>query len=490
MDYEQFLEQVKADLREQFPYMNVEIRNVEKLQGQSYTGISIAPEGSNTGATLDLRSEFQLVQEEMIPMKVAFARIERIAADALEQIPQVDPMALQDYEQMKHTLIMQAVPVGPNRALLETIPHRTMEDIAIVYRFQLEHRENADATVLVTNQMLQNYGITAEQLMADAAVSAPQRNPVSLRSLAEVLSEMSGGMIPPEDVGAPPLLVATVPGAVNGAGVMGYPDFFKDAAERIGGSYFILPSSVHEILLLADDGSMSAQELSAMVSAVNSQEVMPEEQLGSEAYHYDAQAQVFEKASAYEERIMEDREMIADAMPGVIHEGSAAYTAETVPETISVLMVEPGKYPREIEIGTELEDLQAAVGGNIEVVYPFDDQVGLVMNEEGKINGLPLNRALQDEKGNLVDVIAGPFMVVGLTEESFGSLTQEQMKTYGDKFHTPQMFMKMGRGFMALPIPEEKIEKADKAPDKSPAKDTQKKEPKAKRRKTPDHSDR
>ena len=153
-------------------------------------------------------------------------------------------------------------------------------------------------------------------------------------------------------------------------------------------------------------------------------------------------------------------------------------------------MVEPGKYPREIEIGTELEDLQAAVGGNIEVVYPFDDQVGLVMNEEGKINGLPLNRALQDEKGNLVDVIAGPFMVVGLTEESFGSLTQEQMKTYGDKFHTPQMFMKMGRGFMALPIPEEKIEKADKAPDKSPAKDAQKKETKAKRRKTPDHSDR
>ena len=73
MDYEQFLEQVKADLQEQFPYMNVEIRNVEKLQGQSYTGISIAPEGSNTGATLDLRSEFQLVQEEMIPMKVAFA---------------------------------------------------------------------------------------------------------------------------------------------------------------------------------------------------------------------------------------------------------------------------------------------------------------------------------------------------------------------------------------------------------------------------------
>lgn len=489
MDYEQFLEQVKADLREQFPYMNVEIRNVEKLQGQSYTGISIAPEGSNTGATLDLRSQYEMLQDG-VPMDIVMRRIENLAADAVNQIPQVEASTLSDYEQMKHTLIMQAVPVGPNRALLETIPHRTMEDIAIVYRFQLEHRENADATVLVTNQMLQNYGITAEQLMADASISAPQRNPVSLRSLAEVLSEMSGGMIPPEDVGAPPLMVATVPGAVNGAGVMGYPDFFKDAAEQIGGSYFILPSSVHEILLLADDGSMSAQELSAMVSAVNSQEVMPEEQLGSEAYHYDAQAQVFEKASAYEERIMEDREMIADAMPGVIHEGSAAYTAETVPETISVLMVEPGKYPREIEIGTELEDLQAAVGGMIEVVYPFDEPVGLVMNEEGKINGLPLNRSLRDENGDIYDLVAGPFMVVGLTEESFGSLTPEQIQKYGEMFHQPEMFVKMGMGVKAIPLPDEMVEKPDKMIEKAAEKNAQKTEARPKRKKTPDHSDR
>ena len=265
MDYEQFLEQVKADLQEQFPYMNVEIRNVEKLQGQSYTGISITPEGSNAGATMNLHSQYEMLQDG-VPMDIVMRRIENLAADAVNQIPQVEASTLSDYEQMKHTLIMQAVPVGPNRALLETIPH-------------------------IGKGPGNDHG-----LMADASISAPQRNPVSLRSLAEVLSEMSGGMIPPEDVGAPPLMVATVPGAVNGAGVMGYPDFFKDAAEQIGGSYFILPSSVHEILLLADDGSMSAQELSAMVSAVNSQEVMPEEQLGSEAYHYDAQGyKVWEK---------------------------------------------------------------------------------------------------------------------------------------------------------------------------------------------------
>ncbi|MBR3167026.1 MAG: hypothetical protein IKF16_12745, partial [Lachnospiraceae bacterium] len=303
MDYEQFLEQVKEDLQERFPYMNVEIRSVEKLQGESYTGISITPEGSNAGATMNLHSQYEMLQDG-VPLAIVKERIGNLAADAIDQIPQVDASTLSDYEQMKHTLIMQAVPVEPNRALLETIPHRTLDDIAIVYRFQLEHRDSADATVLVTNQMLANYGITAEQLMADAAVSAPQRNPLSIRSLGEVLAEMSGGMFSPEEMGVPPLMVATVPGAVNGAGVMGYPDFFQEAAEKVGGSFFVLPSSVHEILLLADDGSMSARELSAMVSAVNSQEVRPEEQLGSEAYHYDAQAQIFEKASSYEDRMM------------------------------------------------------------------------------------------------------------------------------------------------------------------------------------------
>lgn len=227
-----------------------------------------------------------------------------------------------------------------------------------------------------------------------------------------------------------------------------------------------------------------------MVSAVNSQEVQPEEQLGGEAYHYDAQAGVFEKASAYEDRVMEEREMIADAMPGVIREGAAVYAAEPVPETMTVLLVEPNKYPRPVEIGTELEDLQAAVGGMIEVVYPFDEPVGLVMNEEGKINGLPLNRSLRDENGDIYDLVAGPFMVVGLTEESFGSLTPEQIQKYGEMFHQPEMFVKMGMGVKAIPLPDEMVEKPDKTIEKAAEKNAQKTEARPKRRKTPDHDGR
>ena len=64
---------------------------------------------------------------------------------------------------------------------------------------------------------------------------------------------------------------------------------------------------------------------------------------------------------------------------------------------------------------------------SIEAIYPYEDPVALVCNEEGKLEGLPLNRALRDEDGDIYDVVAGTFMVVGLTDDSFGSLTVEQM---------------------------------------------------------------
>lgn len=102
------------------------------------------------------------------------------------------------------------------------------------------------------------------------------------------------------------------------------------------------------------------------------------------------------------------------------------------------------------------------------MVYPFDDNVGLVVNEEGKIDGLPLNRALRDEDGEVYDILAGSFLVVGLTEDNFGSLTPDQLQHYEEAFHQPEAFIRMGRGIIALPIPEEAVLKeAAKAAEKA-----------------------
>lgn len=98
-----------------------------------------------------------------------------------------------------------------------------------------------------------------------------------------------------------------------------------------------------------------------------------------------------------------------------------------------------------------------AVGGSIEAVYPFEDNVGLIVNEEGKLEGLPLNRALRDDQGDIYDIIAGDFLVVGLTEDDFGSLTPEQLEKYEKHFHQPECFMRMGRSIMALPLPDDLV---------------------------------
>ena len=96
--------------------------------------------------------------------------------------------------------------------------------------------------------------------------------------------------------------------------------------------------------------------------------------------------------------------------------------SEMQEEMMTVLVVEPMKAPYVKSIPNELEDLQQAVGGDIEMTYPFEDEVGILLNGNGKFEGLPLNRALYDDRGQVYDAIAGTFLVVGLTEDDFTCL--------------------------------------------------------------------
>ena len=102
-------------------------------------------------------------------------------------------------------------------------------------------------------------------------------------------------------------------------------------------------------------------------------------------------------------------------------------------ENLTVLVVEPMKRPYAAQVPDRLEDLQALVGGDIEAVYPFDDPVALVCHSEGKLLGLPPNRVLTDEHGVPYDLVCGTFFLVGVGEERFTSLTEEQIRHYQDK---------------------------------------------------------
>lgn len=130
-------------------------------------------------------------------------------------------------------------------------------------------------------------------------------------------------------------------------------------------------------------------------------------------------------------------------------------------DTMNVLLVKPFMYPQAVQIGCELEDLQKAVGGDIEATYPFNEPVALVMHDEGKLVGKELNRALRDDDGDIYDIIAGDFLVVGLGEDDFCSLSPELMKQFEEHFHQPETFVRMERSIMALPLPDDMVKKED-----------------------------
>lgn len=126
-------------------------------------------------------------------------------------------------------------------------------------------------------------------------------------------------------------------------------------------------------------------------------------------------------------------------------------------ETLQVVLLEPGKMAKAVEIDGSLQGLQKVVGGYIEASYPFEEQVCIVCNEEGKLNGMPLNRAVyvqgEGEQGErkMVDIIAGPCFICDCSGENFGSLSPSQMKKYLDMFRFPERFASLNGETVAIP---------------------------------------
>lgn len=110
---------------------------------------------------------------------------------------------------------------------------------------------------------------------------------------------------------------------------------------------------------------------------------------------------------------------------------------------MKVIIVRPLEEPVAAEIAPGLKPMQEIVGGDIQAVYPFQDPVALICNEEGKLLGLPLNRALRTESGEIYDIIAGTFLLCGAPPDSdhFTGLTQAQLEAYLHRFHLPEWFL-------------------------------------------------
>ena len=120
---------------------------------------------------------------------------------------------------------------------------------------------------------------------------------------------------------------------------------------------------------------------------------------------------------------------------------------------MQVVVVEPKKKPMVQDVGSDLKSMQKIVGGSIQAIYPFDEPMVLICNEEGKLLNLPLNRALRNDEGEVYDIISGTFFVCAAPPNSdhFAGLTDQQVKMYMERFSLPEMFLNVGGDLFVLP---------------------------------------
>lgn len=314
MNYETFKQEFAEDIKEKlyergYDDVRISFNNVEKTN-QNYEAMSVVPEGNNVGVNFNIENAFASY-EHTDDYAGVLASATMVIADGLDRAPAIDVSALMDYENMKEKLSVEVISADANADLLANVPHDRMEDLAVVYRFVMESSEDGRASILVTNNLMDRMGVSHEQLRSDALENSPEIRPVVIMGMNEVMKEMMGPevyeMFGIPDDAEETMYVATVPDKNSGAGVIAYQDFMDQAAERVGGDFFVLPSSINEILLVPDNGDMTADALRDMVKDVNAKEVSPEERLSDNVYHYDSKDHVFELAEKFEARQQEKK---------------------------------------------------------------------------------------------------------------------------------------------------------------------------------------
>ena len=228
-----------------------------------------------------------------MPMERVMENIARVFME--HNRPKISDVAaiVTDIEKAKELLIVQLINKENNSETLTHTPHWDMEntDLTAVLRIQVMTAERDTGTILVSDQMLSSWNTDADMLYQQALSNTMERSPAKVASLKQIIFSMQGEENPwqeLQDCEMEPYDQYVLSNATTcfGASVLLYPDVMNQLAQNAGDNLFILPSSVHELILMRDTGEMSAEELQAMVSSVNQEELDPQEVLSNEVYYY------------------------------------------------------------------------------------------------------------------------------------------------------------------------------------------------------------
>lgn len=202
----------------------------------------------------------------------------------------IDVSFFTDYEKMKERIIFKLINYSRNQTLLEKIPHIRILDLAVVFSCLVQSTESGSATILIYNHHLAYWNITTDDLYGIAMKNTPNLLSYELRSMSDVLKDfISGtdtGVFSSGGTDCIPMYVLSNKSRLNGSGCILYQNLLRNFSEKIDRDLYILPSSVHEVLLIPADSPDSFEELSDMVKEVNATQLSNEEILSDHVYFY------------------------------------------------------------------------------------------------------------------------------------------------------------------------------------------------------------
>ncbi len=285
MDYEVFKqvisERIKAFLPPVFYPYEVSITTVRKINQVKEALLLMPPKGEHVAAMPniyldDMYQEFQEKQDmEEVLRLIAAMIIHYTGSFTAEQVDL-------DFRNKKHSIVMNLINRNRNQELLETVPHKDMMDLSIIYRIIMGQDDGGMATILVDNHLMTELDLNQDELEELAYANTRKLFPVEIFKLSDLLYVMTNQV------------------KIHGATTMVYPQAAEMLGERIGGNFFVIPSSIHEIMAVPE-WTIEAEALVRMLEEGNKTCSLEAEVLSSTIYHYDRDAKAFSMVASYEE---------------------------------------------------------------------------------------------------------------------------------------------------------------------------------------------
>lgn len=289
MDYFTFKQTIIDTLKDSLgENISITVQDILKNNNTHLDGLTILPRECNLSPTIYLNHYYKQYQNGMVFSEIVSEILETYQQH--QPLKNIDISFFTDYERIKSKIIFKLIHYEQNQNLLAHVPHFPFLDLALVFACLLHSNDTGNATILIHNHHLSFWHITKEELYTLAFLNTPRLLPPDLKNMDDVLKDLlpnfSSDVSSPEDSPISPLYVLTNRSKLNGASCIFYPDLLKNFADQMNSDLYILPSSIHEVLLLPADSEYTSMELSDIVTDVNHSQVSHEDILSNHVYYF------------------------------------------------------------------------------------------------------------------------------------------------------------------------------------------------------------